>query len=132
MKRLLWYAVALAALLAAAPPSQAAVWPLLSADVPYEFSASGTQFPAGHYEIAVDDETYGILELRNLDTKKTKLITFMTTTAPTDEAALVFDESGGEHYLSEVRFADRDGYWLPAATGQHTHARVKAVRSPKK
>jgi hypothetical protein len=130
MKRLLWYGVALAALLAAAP-SYATVWPMLTADIPYEFAASGTKFPAGHYQIATDDENYGILELKNLDTNKTRLITFTTTTARTADvdSFLVFDEAGGQHVLSEIRLADRDGYWLPGVTGEHTHGRVKAATS---
>ncbi len=131
MRKLAVFGLALAALLIAAPPSHAELRPVLSADIPHEFWASGNKFPAGHYQIAWDDDNYGVLELRNLDTGKAKLITFLTSAGPSSEDALVFDEQGNQRYLSEIHLEHQDGFSLAGASGRHTHTQVKAQKAPK-
>jgi hypothetical protein len=45
-----------------------------------------------------------------------------------EEAEVVFDVVGTDHYLSEVYMPGFDGYLLKAAESQHTHMKVKAKK----
>jgi hypothetical protein len=102
---------------------------IVHGQVPFEFTVGGAKLPAGHYEIlkAANDEP--VLMVRNVDTKKTTLVDYITRIKARDDGkgALVFDESGGERVLSEIHLTNSDGYLLPAMGKKpHTHKQVKA------
>jgi hypothetical protein len=116
-------------LLAAVAAPVAASEPLLEGDVPFAFVAGDTTFAAGRYEIGVPDLTSNILEIRNLDTKKTLLVPYVTRLAarPGDKGVLVFDVQRDQKYLSEVFAPPTDGFSLEGARGKHTHTTVNVL-----
>ncbi len=133
MTRCLWQGLALTATLLAAGPSWAATKPLVVARIPYDFVAAGNALPAGEYEISTDDANNTILVLKNLETKKSTVVAFMTRLSPrtSPDDSLVFDDAAGKHYLSEIYVSrpdayalpgEGDGYFLPGAAGPHTHS----------
>ena len=101
---------------------------IANGQVPFEFTVGSTRLPAGHYEIlkAANDEN--MLMVRNVDTRKTALVDYVTRLAQRADGkgSLVFDDNGGEHVLSEIHLTNSDGYLLPAAGKKpHTHEQVK-------
>jgi hypothetical protein len=96
--------------------------------VPFEFTVGSTKLPAGHYEILKTSNDEQVLMVRNVDTKKTALVEYVTRLATRDKGtgALVFDESAGERVLSEIHLTNSDGYLLPGLGKKpHTHTQVK-------
>jgi hypothetical protein len=119
----------LAAVLVAGPavPARAAEVGLADGQVPFEFTAGRSKLPAGHYKILVSGDHDQVLMVENVDTKKTTLVEYTTRIAARDDgnAALVFDEAGGETVLSEIRVPGSDGYLLPGVGKKaHTHKQV--------
>jgi hypothetical protein len=102
---------------------------LADGQVSFEFTAGSTQFPAGHYQIMSSSSApEGPLLIRNVDTKKTTHVEYLTRIASREDgkSTFVFDEVGSQHILSEIHLAGSEGYLLPgAAKKPHTHKQVK-------
>jgi hypothetical protein len=101
---------------------------IANGQVPFEFTVGSTKLPAGHYEILKASNDEKILMVRNVDSRKTALVEYVTRLAQRDEGkgSFVFDFNGGEHILSEIHMTNSDGYLLPAAgKTAHTHKQVK-------
>jgi hypothetical protein len=127
MKKCEWSLLTAAVVLVGAGLASAAARPIADATVSFGFSVAGTQEPAGKYEVLVEDPSLGTLVLKNVETGKTTIVTSTTRLAMRegDQSALVFDKSGDRFYLSEIHISGSDGYFLPGAPGEHTHAQVK-------
>jgi hypothetical protein len=130
MKKYMWSLLPIALSLVGSGSAFAAARALADARVPFAFVVSGTELPAGKYEILVDDASVGSLQLRSLESGKVTLVPFTTRLAMRqgDADVLVFDQTSDKHYLSEIHIANSDGYFLPGAPGQHTHAQVKVIK----
>ena len=103
--------------------------PGATADIPFSFVVEGKTLPAGPYQFTERDNPT-VIVVRNSKTSESVIapvITLLGTQAE-KETNIVFDVVGNEHYLSEVRIADTDGYLIRATPGKHTHALVKGTR----
>ncbi len=96
------------------------------ANVPFPFKAAGKDFPAGKYLIDAGLPSEE-LTIRNEATGKAAILPYDGRLSERgDEALLVFDKQGDQHYLSEIYIPGLDGFELKAASGKHTHVKVKA------
>ena len=120
-----------ATLLATAGLVSAATQQLVTADIPFEFTAGTGTFPAGKYEIGeADSANAGMLVLRQAETGKVALVNCITRLASrdNDRNILVFDHIGDQHILSELHLEDRDGYLVSTTKTEHTHRSVPVQR----
>jgi hypothetical protein len=100
---------------------------IANGQVPFEFTAGSTKLPAGHYEVLKASNDENVLVIKNVDTRETTLVEYITRLAQRDhgKGSFIFDVSGGEHILSEIHLTNSDGYLLPAAGNKtHTHKQV--------
>lgn len=68
--------------------------------IPFDFSASGAQLPAGAYTIATD---HGITSIRKNDTKKTTYVrTVRVFDNLEDDSKLIFSKYGDQYFLRKV------------------------------
>jgi hypothetical protein len=106
--------------------------PGATADIPFSFIAEGKTLPAGPYQFTERDDPT-VIVVRNGKTGESVIVPIITRlgTQAEKETNIVFDVVGNDHYLSEVRIADTDGYLLKATPGKHTHALVKGVKGKK-
>ncbi len=106
--------------------------PGATADIPFSFIAEGKTLPAGPYQFTERD-TPPVIIVRNNKTGESLIAPVITLlgTQFEKETNIVFDVVGNDHYLSEVRIADTDGYLLRATPGKHTHALVKGTKGKK-
>jgi hypothetical protein len=103
--------------------------PKVVVDVPFSFFADGKTLPAGPYEFeSTNDESDMIV--RNTKTKESIIVPvlFMLGQRSGNEAEVVFDKVGNEHYLAEVHEPGFDGFAFKAAPGGHSHVGVKAKK----
>jgi len=100
------------------------------ADVPFSFVVRGQTLPAGKYELV--ETSPALLNLRAVSGKAAGLeipvLTRLGAAPAGADPKLVFDKVGDTNYLSEVWFADVDGYLLLATKGPHTHQTVKGSK----
>jgi hypothetical protein len=94
------------------------------ANIQFPFKAAGTEFTAGKYRIEADLQSEQIT-LRKEGTGKAAFLPFTTRLSEREEALVVFDKQGEQYYLSEIYMPGIDGFELKAATGKHTHVKVK-------
>jgi hypothetical protein len=97
--------------------------------VPFAFIVSGKSLPAGSYHFAANSNFSEI----NVSTSAGKgsaiaMVTTRLSMRPENEASLVFDVVGTEHYLAEIYMPGMDGFQVPCAPGQHTHVSIKAKK----
>jgi hypothetical protein len=90
------------------------------------FEAGGKNYPPGPYRILADDASNHI-NLLNLDRKTDDAIRFSTRLSSRDghRGEVVFDETEGGLYLSEVYIIGMDGFFFQGAPGKHKHLVVK-------
>ncbi len=97
---------------------------VLKAKIDFAFTAGTKALPAGEYEISlVGDNQVVKIQGAGKNVEMVNVITRMSGgihTTPND-AHLVFDVVGMDHFLSEVWIPGEDGYLLHAAKGAHTH-----------
>ena len=121
-------AIAAAALLAAGGVAYASQ-PLVTADVPVQFTVEGHTFAAGSYVIStIDAANPEVLEFRQEKTGKVALVESTTRLAARDNgrSTLVFDEAGSQHVLSELHVDGTDGYYFAGVKAEHTHRSIAA------
>jgi hypothetical protein len=130
MKKYVWSLLPVVVLLLGAGVASAAVKAIADATVPFAFSVSGKEMPAGKYEVQVEDPVVGTLLIRNLEGGKPTSLAFTTRLAMREgsQDVLVFDKAGDKHYLSEIHISGSDGYLLAGAPAAHTHAQVKLAK----
>ncbi len=98
---------------------------VVTADIQFPFKAGGKEFSAGKYRLESDLQSGDII-LRNESTGKALLLPVTERLSGRDEALVVFDKQGDQYYLSEIYMPGIDGFEVKAATGKHTHVKVKA------
>jgi hypothetical protein len=105
-----------------------------SVNIPFAFTVSGRELPAGRYLIAVNE--MDVLVFR--DAKSTSVVQAPALTrlaisgnSTEDVTRVVFDKVGTKYFASEYWPGDRDGYLLYGAKEAHTHAAVKAEKVSK-
>lgn len=97
----------------------------LEVNIQFPFKAAGKDYPAGKYRIEAVLQTEE-LTIQDEGTGKKALLAFTTRlSAREGEAQVVFDKLGDQYYLSEIYLPGIDGFELRAATGKHTHVKVK-------
>jgi hypothetical protein len=97
-----------------------------SVEIPFSFTAGGSELPAGTYRISTDPNNPGILRIRSEAGDKSALCTVMTRLSPSEsaKAQVVFDKVGEKRVLSEVYLPGSDGFQLAGTKGEHTHEKV--------
>lgn len=100
--------------------------PRASVQVPFSFTAGGSEMPAGSYRISTDPNNPTILRVRNEAGDKTALCTVITRLSASEsaKAQVVFDKVGEKRVLSEVYLPGVDGFQLAGTKGEHTHEKL--------
>ncbi len=119
----------LAMLTLAALAANAQEAPRLLVDIPFQFVAGETTLPAGSYELQVM-ASGAELSIRNLQTKQEVMVPSYTRLSErsNERSEVVFDVSGGNHFLSEVHVVGIDGFAFKGFSGRHTHLAVPAKK----
>jgi hypothetical protein len=83
----------------------------VSVSIPFDFSANRLHFEAGSYKFNQASDRFG-MSVINLETGKKQYITAgpQDSSRSPDLGFLVFSQTGGNHYLSEVHFPGTVGY----------------------
>ena len=99
------------------------------ADIPFSFIVSGKPLPAGTYRFAPSDN---LLQITVTNTKGNEsamsIVNTRLSPRSANEASLVFDVAGNDHYLAEIYVPGMDGFQVPCAPGKHTHVVLKAKK----
>jgi len=103
--------------------------PLVLADIPFSFVAGTKTLPAGPYAFQSSNNDLE-MTVRNQKTGESAFVPVLTRLGQRsgNEAEVVFDVAGNEHYLAELHVSAVDGYAFKAAPGKHTHVGVKAKK----
>ncbi|HVN30933.1 MAG TPA: hypothetical protein VMT45_03010 [Thermoanaerobaculaceae bacterium] len=132
MTKHLFVALAVGMLVAglAASTAQAQDQAGVVANIPFEFTAGGREFAAGHYEFLFNGWPTAIVEIHS-QTEGTTLFSAVVRRFdnPDTQAEVVFDVVGTRHYLSEIKDPGMDGVELTGAPGEHSHTTLSATRS---
>ena len=98
----------------------------VTANVPFAFLVGTKSFPAGMYEFTASDNL-GEIKVLNLKGRDAAIAPVITRLSPKseDEAAVVFDVAGADHYLSEIYVPGLDGFLVKGSPSKHTHVTVK-------
>jgi hypothetical protein len=98
---------------------------LVTAKIPFAFSAAGKTLPPGQYEFRRGSNAESIT-ISGSDKDSNVILPVITRlaagihTTPKD-AHVVFDLVGTTHTLSEVWVSNEDGYMLSVTKGSHKH-----------
>lgn len=100
--------------------------PKVAVQIPFSFTAGGSELPAGSYRISTDPNNPSVLRIRNEAGDKSALCTIITRLSASEskKAQVVFDKVGEKRILSEVYLPGVDGYQLAGTKGEHTHEKV--------
>ncbi len=98
----------------------------VAVQIPFSFTAGGSELPAGSYRIGTDPNNPSVLRIRNEAGDKSALCTIITRLSASEskKAQVVFDKVGEKRILSEVYLPGVDGYQLAGTKGEHTHEKV--------
>ena len=94
-------------------------------EVRFDFSAGDKVFPPGQYKITYARGNSNLFVLQNLGTNEKANVTFVTRLSRREKGAVIFDESDGRHYLSEVYMQGIDGFQLKGSPTDHKHVKVE-------
>ncbi len=121
-------ALAAAIGLVALAPAAARAADLVTATIPFSFTAGNAVLPAGDYRMKVDwnDQLVIIQDLTSgRQTPAPLLTTLARAPKGNPEPRVVFDElKDGTHVLSEVWLGDFDGALVGATKGMHEHRTI--------
>lgn len=94
--------------------------------IPFSFTAGGSELPAGTYRISTETNNPHFLRIRNDAGDKTVMCSVLTrlSASQSTKAEVVFDRVGEKRILSEVYLPGADGYQLSGTKGEHTHEKV--------
>lgn len=98
----------------------------VSVEIPFSFTAGGSELPAGSYRIGTEPNNPSVLRIRNQAGDKSALVTIITRLSPSEskKPQVVFDKVGEKRILSEVYLPGADGYQLAGTKGEHTHVKL--------
>jgi hypothetical protein len=107
---LLWIVPAAALLLAASPTIARADEHIIAA-VPFDFIVGNSRLPAGDYVVRESSDTPDVLTIASTDGRQTATILTIPTSPDqrVETPELVFEQFGGQHFLSRVVPGDGDG-----------------------
>ncbi len=96
------------------------------ADVPFAFLVGNQSLPAGTYEFSAGDnlEVINVTNTKGKDSALTAVITRLGKRSD-NEASVIFDVAGTNHYLSEIFVPGLDGFLVKGAPSKHTHISIK-------
>jgi hypothetical protein len=105
--------------------------PITTADISFSFIAGGKTYPAGTYRFAMNDSEAEITIEGLKPAIASGIVPILTRLAARekDEAAVVFDVVGNDHYLSEIHLPNMDGFYFKSAPAKHTHTTVRVPKS---
>lgn len=115
-KKLVVLTMSLALLMSAAASAQTVH---LKANVPFNFIAGHTRFPAGQYELLSTGNGDSVLVIRSLDSKPQALVLSNSceSRCPSAGTKLVFHRYGQRYFLSQVWMkGDNIGHQVPASS----------------
>jgi hypothetical protein len=104
-------------------------------NIPYTFTVSGKELPAGEYIIQRTGVNDSILVIRSEHTKTPIVLEVLTRidgkSAADPNARIVLDKFEGDKYvLSEVHFPGEDGFLLAGAKNTpHKHETIRSKKS---
>ncbi len=124
-----YLAAVLLLLVTTTPFAAAQLTEAVIADVPFAFLIGTKSFPAGTYAFRPNDNLNEIT-VQSTKGKDSGVAAVITQLDPksANEAAVVFDVAGANHYLSEVYIPGIDGFLVHGAPGKHTHLSVKGKK----
>jgi len=94
-------------------------------EVRFGFSAGDQDFPPGQYKINYAGGNSNLFVLQNLRTNEKANVSFITRLSRREKGAVIFDESDGRHYLSEVYMQGIDGFQLKGSPKDHKHVKAE-------
>jgi hypothetical protein len=120
------------ALLIGAAPGYAQGVHKLTAEIPYPFSVSGQQLPAGQYnfQLAEDHRTVTVRSADGKTGVQGMIVTVISASSGSSERPrVVFDNSGGRHILAEIWMPGHDGFLISGFINdsEHQHGTIKAA-----
>ena len=103
--------------------------PGVIADIPFSFMVAGKSLPAGSYSFSENAAT-DTITVMSMTGKQSLMPPILTRLSPRsgDEAQVVFDVVGTDHYLSEIFMPGLDGFGLKGAPAKHTHTIIKGKK----
>ena len=109
--------------------SAAQIVTAVTAEIPFAFFVGAKSFPAGTYEFRAS-ENLEVINVANMKGKDAAIAPVFTRLSPKseNEAAVVFDVAGADHYLSEVFMPGLDGFLFKGAPSKHTHVSIKGKK----
>ena len=103
---------------------------IVTADIPFQFTANGAPMPAGNYEISVTNANNpDVWVIHEVDgTKEEMAVTNITQREdPAPQTELIFDDLGNDHFLRQIWIEGRlDGREL-AVTKQEKELEKQGV-----
>jgi len=98
-------------------------------DAPFSFVAGTKTLPAGEYSFQPSANEREMI-VRNAKGGEAVFVPVLTRLGQRagNEAEVVFDVVGNEHYLAELHVPAIDGFAFKAAPSKHTHVSVKAMK----
>lgn len=96
------------------------------AEIPFSFIAAGKTFPPGNYQFN-PGKLQNEIVIRNNKTSESVMVPVTTRLSPKpgEDAVIVFDKVGNDHYFSELYLSGLDGFAVQGAKGEHTHVELK-------
>lgn len=100
--------------------------PHATVQIPFAFTAAGTELPAGTYRVSTDTSNANLLVLRNLSGGASATIPVITRLSASDspKPQVVFDKVGDKRVMSEVYIPGIDGYQVAGTKSAHSHQKV--------
>ncbi len=105
--------------------------PPVTAKIDFSFMVQDKVLPAGDYTFTRDE--YSKIFRISDGKKHDALASIITRLAvplniSSEQNYIVFDETGGKYYLSEIWLPGEDGYLVYSTPGKHTHKVVPSKR----
>jgi hypothetical protein len=100
-------------------------------NVDFSFYAGAKLQPAGSYEFRpMSGNVDNALQVVNLKTRESTVVLIITSVSKKqpEGGEAVFDQTGGNYYLSEVYIPRMEGILLQGAPAKHTHVIIKAQK----
>lgn len=95
------------------------------ANIPFAFTAAGKVLPAGQYEFLrqANDTTIRVTGSAKGSSAVAMVVTRLAASIHTtpQDAHVVFDKVGEQHFLSEIWIPGVDGFLLYSTKGKHEH-----------
>jgi hypothetical protein len=100
--------------------------PHATVQIPFAFTAAGTELPAGTYRLTTDTSNPHLFMIRNISGGASATVPVITRLSASDspKPQVVFDKVGEKRILSEIYIPGVDGYQIAGTKNEHTHQKV--------